>query len=109
MNLKAKQTSLVGEVAHSHDFSFGKLSSGYRISNNAISNDLQNLQGSSYYEVNYLEQYFYTEFSGKKNKLMYRLGLGLTNIHNQSAEITNDECTITPKLILGYQLTKIRA
>ncbi|MDV4100110.1 TonB-dependent receptor [Elizabethkingia anophelis] len=106
MNLKAKQTSLVGEIAHTHDFSIGKLSSGYRISNNAISNDLQNLQGTSYYEVNYLEQYFYTEFSGKKNKLMYRVGLGLTNIHNQSAEITNNEWTITPKLILGYQLTK---
>ena len=53
MNLKAKQTSLVGEIAHTHDFSIGKLSSGYRISNNAISNDLQNLQGTSYYEVNY--------------------------------------------------------
>ena len=37
---------------------------------------------------------------------MYRVGLGLTNIHNQSAEITNNEWTITPKLILGYQLTK---
>ena len=56
MNLRAKQTGIVGEIAHVHSFEKGKLSSGYRISNPTISNDLVNLLGSSHYDVNYLEQ-----------------------------------------------------
>ncbi|RLJ34086.1 outer membrane beta-barrel protein [Chryseobacterium sp. 7] len=104
MVLKARQTSLVGELAHVHDFKAGKLSSGYRISRSSISNDLNNLAGYSQYSVTYLEQYFYTEFSGKVDKFSYRLGAGLTNIHNKSAENTFDEWTFTPKVILAYQL-----
>lgn len=104
MMLKAKQTSLVGELAHVHDFKAGKLSSGYRISRSSISNDLNNLAGHSEYKVTYLEQYFYTEFSGKADKFTYRLGAGLTNIHNKSAENVFDEWTFTPKIVLGYQL-----
>ncbi|WP_330743405.1 TonB-dependent receptor domain-containing protein [Chryseobacterium sp. CP-77] len=104
MVLKAKQTSLVGELAHIHDFKSGKLSSGYRISRSSISNDLNNLAGYSQYNVTYLEQYFYTEFAGKVDKFSYRIGAGLTNIHNKSAENTFDEWTFTPKVILAYQL-----
>ncbi|MGA9212395.1 TonB-dependent receptor plug domain-containing protein [Kaistella sp.] len=104
MILKAKQNGFIGELAHSHQFEKGKLSSGYRISNNSISNDLQNLTGKSNYTVNYLEQYLYTEYSGKKDKLTYRLGMGLTNIHNKSAETTFDEWALTPKVVLGYEL-----
>ncbi|WP_353148728.1 TonB-dependent receptor [Chryseobacterium sp.] len=104
MTLKAKQTSMVGELAHVHDFTAGKLSSGYRISSSSISNDLNNLAGYSQYKVNYLEQYFYTEFSGKVDQFSYRVGAGLTNIHNKSAENTFDEWSFTPKVILGYQL-----
>lgn len=104
MILNTKQTDFVGELAHTHDFEGGKLSSGYRISNTSISNDLNNLAGYSEYSVNYLEQYFYTEFSGKIKKLNYRIGAGVTNIHNKSAANTFDEWSFTPKLILGYQL-----
>ncbi|SIS83788.1 Outer membrane protein beta-barrel family protein [Chryseobacterium ureilyticum] len=104
MMLKATQTSFVGELVHVHDFKAGKLSSGYRISRSSISNDLNNLAGYSQYNVNYLEQYFYTEFSGKVDQFSYRVGAGLTNIHNKSAENVFDEWTFTPKVILGYQL-----
>lgn len=104
MNLKAKQTGIVGELSHVHSFEKGQLSSGYRISNTSISNDLQNLAGFSQYHVNYLEQYLYTEYSGKKDKLSYRLGIGMSNIHNKSAEVTSDQYTLTPKIILSYQL-----
>lgn len=102
MNLKAKQSGIVGEIAHVHTFEKGKLSSGYRISNTAISNELLNLEGFSQYEVNYLEQYFYTEYSGKLKKLNYRLGAGLTNIHNKSAETVDDNWSFNPKVILSY-------
>lgn len=104
MVLKATQTSLVGELAHAHDFTAGKLSSGYRVSRSSISNDLNNLAGYSQYSVSYLEQYFYTEFAGKADRLSYRVGAGLTNIHNKSAENTFDEWTFTPKVILAYQV-----
>ncbi|AZA91054.1 Uncharacterised protein [Chryseobacterium nakagawai] len=104
MVLKAKQTSFVGELAHTHDFVAGKLSSGYRISNSSISNDLNNLSGYSRYKVNYLEQYLYSEFAGKIDKFSYRIGVGLTNIHNKSAENTFDEWSFTPKVVLAYQL-----
>lgn len=106
MNLKAKQTGIVGEIAHSHNFEKGKLSSGYRISNTSISNEVDNLLGSSQYSVNYLEQYLYTEYSGKKNKFSYRLGIGLTHIHNKSAESTQDDWAPTPKIVLSYELAK---
>lgn len=106
MNLKAKQTGIVGEIAHTHNFEKGKLSSGYRISNTAISNELVNLLGSYHYDVNYLEQYLYTEYSGRWDKLGYRVGIGVTNIHNKSAETTQDDWAPTPKLVLSYDLAK---
>lgn len=104
MNLKAMQTGIVGEAAHVHSFGKGKLSSGYRVSNTAISNELTNLEGYSEYNVNYLEQYFYTEYSGKKDEFSYRLGAGLTNIHNKSAENVDDVWAFSPKVILSYAL-----
>lgn len=104
MFLKAKQTSFVGELAHSHDFKAGKLSSGYRISNSSISNDLSNLSGYSQYKVTYLEQYLYSEFAGKINQFSYRIGIGLTNIYNKSAENNFNEWSFTPKLVLAYPI-----
>lgn len=106
MNLKAKQNSIVGEVAYTHDFKAGKLSAGYRIDNNNVDNNLENLAGNFDFSVNYLTQYLYSEFAGKSKKLMYRVGLGLTNIHNKTATTTDDDWTITPKIILGYELKK---
>lgn len=106
MNLQAKQTGIVGELAHVHSFEKGKLSSGYRISNTSISNDLSNLLGNSHYDVNYLTQYLYTEYSGKKYKLTYRLGIGVTNIQNKTAETIQNDWAPTPKLVLGYDLGK---
>lgn len=104
MNLKAKQTGLVGEIVHIHNFEKGKLSSGYRITNTNISNNLVNLLGNSDYSVNYLTQYLYTEYSGKKDKFTYRFGIGLTNIHNKSAGTTQDDLTLNPKLVLSYSI-----
>ena len=104
MNLSATQTGIVGEVAHVHTFDKAKLSSGYRFTNNSISNDLSNLAGNSNYSVNYFEQYLYTEYSGKINKFAYRLGAGLTNNRNKSAENLDDVWTFTPKIILSYAI-----
>lgn len=106
MILKIKQNGLVGEIAYNHQFEKGKLSSGYRISNTSISNDLVNLSGSMQYSVNYLEQYLYSEYSGKWNKLAYRLGIGVININNRSAEATQNEWSPSSKVILSYNIKK---
>ena len=106
MNLSNRQFNSVIELAHIHKFKIGKLNSGYRFSNENISNNLTNLAGHFEYQVNYFEQYFYTEFSGKKKNLMYRLGAGLTNINNKSQYKRTNEWSFTPNLILGYQLSK---
>jgi len=105
-NLKADQKGIVGEIVHTHDFEKGKLNSGYRASYNSIENNLTNLNGVSDNTVKYLEQYMYSEFSGKTKKLMYRLGLGLTNINNKNEEAETNTWTLTPKLVLGYELSK---
>ncbi|WP_018675584.1 outer membrane beta-barrel protein [Riemerella columbina] len=104
MNLEATQTGLVGEVAYNHTFNNGTLRSGYRIENTTVSNDLKNLLGKSHYDVNYLEQYLYTEYSGKWEKLGYRLGIGLTNVYNKSKETTDRDWSPTPIVILSYEL-----
>jgi len=65
MSLSNRQFNSVVELAHIHTFKIGKLNSGYRFSNENISNNLTNLAGHSEYQVNYFKQYFYTEFSGK--------------------------------------------
>ena len=106
MNLSNRQFNSVVELAHTHKFKIGKLNSGYRFSNENISNNLTNLAGHSEYQVNYFEQYFYTEFSGKIKKLMYRLAAGITNINNKSQYERTNEWSFTPNLILGYQLSK---
>ncbi len=106
MDLKAKQTGLVGELAYNYKFKNGTLSSGYRVDNTHIENNLSNLIGKSKYDVNYLTQYFYSEYSGKYKKWIYRLGLGVTNIHNKSATTTDDSWTPNPKLVLAYNLTQ---
>lgn len=112
MNLEAEQTGIVGEIAHSRTFEKGQLNSGYRISSNTIANTIHNLEGFSENKIRLTEQYFYTEFSGKTDQFMYRLSLGLNNIHNSIKELTannttnTDYWTILPKLVLGYELTK---
>lgn len=105
-NLEADQKGIVGEIAYTHSFEKGKLNSGYRISNNSIDNKLENLNGPSNNKVNYLEQYIYSEYSGKAKKLSYRLGVGLTNVHNKNEDTNTDTWTFTPKLVLGYELAK---
>lgn len=106
MNLEATQTSLVGEVAHIHTFGKNSLNSGYRFTSNQIENQLSNLLGNSNYEVTYLQHYLYSEFSGKSKKLMYRVGAGLTNINNKSAEVHENDWIFTLKVVLGYELSK---
>ncbi len=92
MKLNASQTGIVGEIAHSHQFEKGKLTSGYRLTNTNVDNQLNNILGASQFEVNYLEQYFYTEYNGKWDKFSYRLGIGANNIQNKTATNFTNDC-----------------
>lgn len=105
MYLTTNQSAFVGEVVHHHSFQKMKLSSGYKVANNHISNDLSNLAGDSEYSVNYFSQYFHTELSGwLGKKFAYRLGAGLMHIHNRSEKETFNDWTFTPRLVLHYKL-----
>ncbi|MDY3316936.1 outer membrane beta-barrel protein [Riemerella anatipestifer] len=106
MKLNASQTGIVGEIAHSHQFEKGKLTSGYRLTNTNVDNQLNNILGASQFEVNYLEQYFYTEYNGKWDKFSYRLGIGANNIQNKTATNFTNDWALTPKLVLSYALGK---
>ncbi|MGG5506329.1 MULTISPECIES: outer membrane beta-barrel protein [unclassified Myroides] len=104
--LEADQQGFVGEVTHGHQFELGKLTSGYRFSYQTVKNNLLNLNGFSTNTVNYSEHYLYTEFSGKTNSFMYRLGVGLTNSNNKNRDVNINTWTPTPKLVIGYELSK---
>lgn len=102
--LENKQSGFVGEVAHSHNFGSSKLNSGYRIGVDNVKYDVTNLEGYSNYTTSFLQQYIYTEFVGKKDAFMYRLGVALTNMRNSNPEHTQDTWVFTPKLLLGYEI-----
>lgn len=106
MNLEVQQNDLVEEIAYAHQFEKGKLNSGYRISNKHIQNDLVNLEGKNNYSTNYLEQYFYSEYSGKVGKLNYQFGAGLTNIYNKSETNAENRWALRSRLVLKYSVQK---
>ncbi|WP_121964655.1 outer membrane beta-barrel protein [Myroides sp. N17-2] len=102
--LETKQSGFVGEIAHSHNFGVSKLNSGYRFSMDEVKYDLTNLEGYSNYTTTFTQQYLYTEFVGKKNGWMYRLGASLNNMRNSSPEHTQDTWVFTPKVLMGYEI-----
>lgn len=106
MSLVSRQKSFVAELSHYHTFKNSKLNIGYRFNNNLISSELSNLLGYSSFSVNYMEQYFYSDFTAKKGQFSYRLGLGAKNIRNKSAETIFNEWTATPRIVLSYSLKK---
>ena len=82
MKLENRKQSIIGEVAYTKKFGLTGWNSGYRLDASWLDSDINNLLGSFNYESRYTEQYLYTELSGMKNKLLYRISLGgkyLTN------------------------------
>ncbi|MDL1913784.1 MAG: TonB-dependent receptor [Bergeyella sp.] len=108
MNLVAKQSSVVGEVAYAHTFDKVRLNAGYRISANGSKNSLVNLNGLSNFTVNYVEQYMYSESIINRKKMTYRFGAGLTNINNKTAVTKENLWVFTPRIVMGYKISKHR-
>ncbi|MBS9774971.1 MAG: TonB-dependent receptor [Tenacibaculum sp.] len=105
MHLDNRKKSLIGEVAYSKKTKLGNLNAGYKIETSWLKSDISNILGNYDYSSRYNEQYLYTEFSGNKGSLLYRLSLGGTLISNQSYSNKYNSFVFTPQLTLGYSLS----
>lgn len=106
MHLENRKKSLIGELAYTKNLGVGKFSAGYKITSSWLNSDISNVLGNYDYNSRYNEQYLYGEFAGKKNKLLYRLSLGGTLIHNNSYSNEYNKFVFTPQLMLGYTLNR---
>ncbi len=105
MHLENRKQSLIGELVYTKNMNIGKFSAGYKISSSWLNSDISNIFGNYDYDSRYNEQYLYSEFSGKKNKLLYRMSLGGTLIHNNSYSNKYNKFIFTPQLMIGYTFT----
>jgi hypothetical protein len=104
MKLENRKQSIIGEVAYTKKFGLTGWNLGYRLDASWLDSDINNLLGSFNYESRYTEQYLYTELSGMKNKLLYRISLGGKYLTNKSYSNEYNQFVFTPLAMLGYQI-----
>lgn len=104
MKLENRKRSLIGELAYSKKIAMNSWNSGYRLEASWLNSDINNLLGSFDYQSRYTEQYLYTEFTGMRNKFLYRVSLGGKFITNKSYNNQYNRFVITPLAMLGYQI-----
>lgn len=104
MTLDNRKQSLIGEVAYTRRLSFASWNSGYKIDISWLRSDIKNLFGKYDYNSNSSTQYLYSELSGSKNKLLYRLSLGAKYIINQSYSNKYNRLVFAPMAMVGYNI-----
>ena len=101
--------SFIGELAYTKKWEKNSLSLGYRgtfgRSNATISNVLSNYKDYDYSSASY-QHYMYAEYSGNIDKLMYRIGAGVTQVTQDNTDAHDSNWLFTPKLILSTNLSK---
>ena len=101
--------SFIGELAYTKKWEKNSLSLGYRgtfgRSNATISNVLSNYKDYDYSSASY-QHYMYAEYSGNIDKLMYRIGAGVTQVTQDNTDAHDSHWLFTPKLILSTNLSK---
>ena len=101
--------SFIGELAYTKKWEKNSLSLGYRgtfgRSNATISNVLSNYKDYDYSSASY-QHYIYAEYSGNIDKLMYRIGAGVTQVTQDNTDAHDSHWLFTPKLILSTNLSK---
>ena len=101
--------SFIGELAYTKKWEKNSLSLGYRgtfgRSNATISNVLSNYKDYDYSSASY-QHYMYGEYSGNIDKLMYRIGAGVTQVTQDNTDAHDSHWLFTPKLILSTNLSK---
>ena len=101
--------SFIGELAYTKKWEKNSLSLGYRgtfgRSNATISNVLSDYKDYDYSSASY-QHYMYAEYSGNIDKLMYRIGAGVTQVTQDNTDAHDSHWLFTPKLILSTNLSK---
>ncbi len=104
MKLENRKRSLIGELAYSKKIAMNSWNSGYRLEASWLNSDIDNLLGSFNYQSRYTEQYLYTEFTGMRNKFLYRVSLGGKFITNKSYNNQYNRFVITPLAMFGCRI-----
>lgn len=104
MKLENRKQSLIGELAYTKKIALNSWNSGYRLDASWLNSDINNLLGSYNYQSRYTEQYLYSEFSGMKNKFLYRISLGGKFTTNKSYNNQYNRFVFTPLAMFGYQI-----
>lgn len=104
MELENRKQSIIGEIVYTKKIELNNWTSGYRLDASWLESNIKNLLGKFNYQSRYTEQYVYSEFSGLKNKLMYRISLGGKVTTNKSYNNEYNRFVFTPLAILGYQV-----
>lgn len=104
MMLENRKQSLIGELVYTKKIALNNWTSGYRIDANWLNSDIDNLLGKFNYQSRYTEQYLYSEFSGMKNKFLYRISLGGKLTTNKSYNNQYSRFIFTPLMLLGHQI-----
>ena len=101
--------SFIGELAYTKKWAKNSLSLGYKgsfgRSNATMSNVLSGFHDYDYSSASY-QNYMYAEYSGSLNKLMYRIGAGVTQVTQDNTDVHDSHWLFTPKLILSTNLSK---
>ena len=104
MTLENRKHSLIGELAYTKKIALNNWNSGYRVDASWLNSDINNLLGKFNYQSRYTEQYLYSEFSGMKNRFLYRISLGGKLTTNKSYNNQYNRFVFTPLMLLGCQI-----
>lgn len=104
MKLDNSKRSLILELAHTRETGRLRISSGYRGEVSFLHSQVDNHFGVLDYTSRTWQNYGYSEISGRKGRLLYRVSLGLTHTHSRSSYRTYSTLAFTPKVVLGYTL-----
>ena len=104
MKLDNSKRSLILEATHTRETGRLRISSGYRGEVSFLHSQVDNHFGVLDYTSRTWQNYGYSEISGRKGRLLYRVSLGLTHTHSRSSYRTYSTLAFTPKVVLGYTL-----
>ncbi|MDE5421034.1 carboxypeptidase-like regulatory domain-containing protein [Ancylomarina sp. DW003] len=104
-NVEGEKYSLIGEGLYERDFDKGRLTMGIKHTQSTTENTYS---GSNSFttDLDRSDTYFYTEFSGNKNKLNYSFGLGVNRswLKQNNAE-GYETYNIRPRFNVNYKFT----
>jgi hypothetical protein len=107
MRLDNSKKSFIGELIYDKKIGMNKLSLGYKIETYRLFSKVENSFNNPDYRSSYLSNYAYGEFSGMKNKFLYRISVGMANRVSQSYDTRYSAWLFKPLLVGGYRINDL--